>query len=343
LAQSYALMVLVAGVSVFGSLPHGVALGVLLAMLSFIRGNMRDPVRSVAYGDSRSSRKVRPAAAAEWLIAHGRRIALIELDGPLFFGTADAAAREIEARAREAEQIVIDFRRVGEIDASGARVLMQAAYAVRRAGKQLLLASLAPQDARTRVVRELDLGGTLSDAAFFADADRALEHAEDRLLETLASTPVEMSELPLRATMLGESLADDELDFLAPLLVPQHVARGEHVFRRDDPGDALYVLVRGQIGIWLPDDGSERRGRRLVSFAPGVVFGEVGLLQRQPRSADAIAEDDATVFMLSRAGFDRLAAERPALLGKLLLNLSRHLSSRVRVLTDELEAALELR
>ena len=342
LAQSYAVMLLVAGASVFASLPHGVAFGTLLAMLIFIRGNSRDPIRSVVHGDSRRSRKIRAPASAELLVAHGRRIALIELDGPLFFGTADAAAREIDAQANQADQIIIDFRRVGEVDASGARVLVQAAHAVRRRGKHLLLASLVPHDARMQVVRALDLDGTLSEADVFADADTALERAEDRLLETLAPEPQQAIELPLHETMLGRGLDVEEVAFLSALLQPRRIGRGEHVFHRGDAGDALFVSVRGQIGIWLPGDATEP-ARRLVSFAPGVVFGEMGMLQRQPRSTDAIAEDEAIVFVLSRADFERLAAERPALLGKLLLNLSGHLSTRVRALTDELQAALAVR
>jgi len=76
-----------------------------------------------------------------------------------------------------------------------------------------------------------------------------------------------------------------------------------------------------------------------VSYAPGVVFGEIGLLQGQARSADAIAEDDVVLLELARPQYERIAAEHPALLAKLLLNVGLLLSSRVRALTNELEAA----
>jgi SulP family sulfate permease len=107
----------------------------------------------------------------------------------------------------------------------------------------------------------------------------------------------------------------------------------------------MYVSLQGQVGIWLPADdaGGSARGRRMVTYAPGVVFGEIGLMQNRPRSADAIAEDDAVVLELSRARFDALSQQHPALLGKLLLNIGLLLSSRVRALTDELEAAQSVR
>ena len=75
----------------------------------------------------------------------------------------------------------------------------------------------------------------------------------------------------------------------------------------------------------------------MVTYAPGVAFGEIGLLQGRPRSADAIAEDDAVVLELHRAGYERIGVEHPALLAKMLLNLGLLLASRVRALTDELE------
>jgi SulP family sulfate permease len=126
------------------------------------------------------------------------------------------------------------------------------------------------------------------------------------------------------------------------MMTERCVPEGQAVFRRGDPGDAMYVSVHGQVGIWLPADPGAAgggRARRMVSYAPGVVFGEIGLLQNQTRSVDAIAEDDVILLELARPEYDRIAAEHPALLAKLLLNVGMLLASRVRALTDELEAA----
>ncbi|HET9821001.1 MAG TPA: SulP family inorganic anion transporter [Burkholderiaceae bacterium] len=342
LAASYGVMLLVAGTAIFLSLAHGVALGVAVAMLMFIRSNIREPVRGVSHGDRRHSLKVRSAAAVQWLKAQGQRIAVLELDGPLFFGTADAVATRLEGLARESEQIVVDFRRVSDIDATGARILMQAAESVRRHGKHLLLASLALGDERTRVIREMDVHGHLSDADFFANADQALEQAEDRLLEQGFEHVEEGTELTLAQTMFGQGLSAEQLSALESMLALRHVGRGEAVFRRGDAADAMYVALRGQIGIWLPPERGRAgdRGHRLVSFAPGVVIGEMGLLENRPRSADAIAEEDAELLELTRAAYERLGAERPDILGRLFVNLSMHQSARMRSLTDALESAL---
>jgi len=104
----------------------------------------------------------------------------------------------------------------------------------------------------------------------------------------------------------------------------------------------MYVLLQGQIGIWLPTtrtEGEAPRGRRLISFAPGVVFGDMGLLAGVARSADAIAESDALALELKREQYAQLVGDHPTLFGKLLLNISLLLASRVRSLSDELQAS----
>jgi SulP family sulfate permease len=161
------------------------------------------------------------------------------------------------------------------------------------------------------------------------------------LLAGLVHGKVERPVLRLEETLLGAGLDASELELLSSLMTERRIAKGEAVFHRGEPGDAMYVSLQGQIGIWLPasaEKGPAARSRRMVTYAPGVAFGEMGLMQGRSRSADAIAEEDALVLELSKAGYEKIAAENPTLLGKMLLNLGLLLSSRVRALTDELEA-----
>ncbi|HSV69020.1 MAG TPA: SulP family inorganic anion transporter [Methylibium sp.] len=344
LLANYAVMATVTLVSGFVSLAHGIAAGVLLAMVNFVRANSRHPIRAVASGAQRRSLKVRDAAANALLAAQGERIALVELDGALFFGTADLVATELGRVGRQAEDIVVECRRLTEVDASGARILVQAADDLRRAGRRLRFASLDAAGEPAALVREMDVHGTLADSDFLPDADRALEAAEDALLARLAPPPTAAAgPLRLADTLLGSGLAPDELAALQAVLVERRCAAGEMVFRRGDAGDALYVALAGEIGIWLAPADGRGAARRIVSFAPGVVFGEMGLLQGQRRSADAVAAEDAVLLELSVAALERLAAERPTLHAKLLRNLSRQLADRVRGLTGELQAAWSLR
>jgi SulP family sulfate permease len=339
LLQGYAVMAAVAAIAVFVSIGQAVAIGVLIGMLMFIVRHARIPVRRVLRGTQRSSRRVRAADEAARLRAHGESIVVIELDGPLFFGTADAAAREIEREAATARQVILDFARVTDVDLSGARVLLQAAASLHAAGRHLLIAALPEDSARLRAVHEVDVQQRLASAELHADVDLALEAAEDRLLASLAPGQAAGGCLALHETMFGRGLAETELAVLAGLLEQRRLARGEAAFRRGEPGDAMYVAVQGRIGIWLRGLGADRPERRLVSFAPGVVFGEMAMLSGEPRSADGVAEEDAVLLVLHRAAFERLRDEHPTLAARLLLNLNLHLGARLRTVTDELQSA----
>ena len=193
-----------------------------------------------------------------------------------------------------------------------------------------------------RMIRDMDVHERLADAQFFPDADRALEHAEDELLATLTRADIDDVPLTLGEALAGSGFDADEVAVLASMMTERRFAKGEMVFRFGDPGDSMYILLQGQIGIWMSASQIEAdapHGRRLISFAPGVVFGDMGLLAGAARSADAIAESDALVLQLQRERYERLVAEHPAVFGKLLLNISLLLASRVRSLSDELRAA----
>jgi len=92
-------------------------------------------------------------------------------------------------------------------------------------------------------------------------------------------------------------------------------------------------LARGAVSISI---GGAERASRIVTFAPGSIFGEAAMLDGGLRSATAVVAEDAVVYSLSRAGLERLALIRPPLANKLLLNLGRHLSGRLRQTTDAL-------
>jgi len=69
------------------------------------------------------------------------------------------------------------------------------------------------------------------------------------------------------------------------------------------------------------------------------VFGELALVGGGPRTADAIADSDIVVLVLTRAALAEIGAERPALAGRLVANLAKILSERLRTTTFALRAS----
>lgn len=149
---------------------------------------------------------------------------------------------------------------------------------------------------------------------------------------TLASPP--RRELPVEALALAAGLDSDELEILKRLLRRQQLNARDVLFREGDAGDRVYALAAGSIAIALRGADGERC---IMIFTPGSMFGDSTVFDGTPRAATATAAEDSVVYGLSRRAIDKLAATYPALAAKLLMNLGRHLSGRLRQMSDALQ------
>lgn len=130
----------------------------------------------------------------------------------------------------------------------------------------------------------------------------------------------------------------EEAAFLNAQENPQRVIKtfkkNEVIFREGDAANCLYDIHWGKVGIYA-NYGAENQ-RLLTELNPDEFFGEMGLLERLPRSSTAVAlEDDTNVQLISEEVFNQYLQERPA---KVLM-IMMQLSLRIRELTqDYLEA-----
>ena len=331
LLWSVAVVVLVAAITVLVNFVVAVITGLFLSMALFIATMNRSLVRAVHDGTVRSSRRIYGPEDARRLAAERRRIKVVELEGAIFFGSAERLVTEAERWADTADHIVLDLRRVTAIDATGALGLEQLAKRLR--GRKVNLA-LAGVTSEGRHGLALVAYGTFADPAarhWFADADQAIEWAERRLLGSIDSFSPQ--EIPLERLAFAAGLDGGEIEALRRSLRRKELDPGETLFREGEPGEHLYLLARGAVSISI---GGGDRTSRIVTFAPGSIFGEAAMLDGGLRSATAVVAEDAVVYSLSRSGLERLLSIHPTLANKLLLNLGRHLSGRLRQTTDAL-------
>ena len=335
---NFAIVALVTVATVAFNLVAGVIAGFIATVIVFIGKSSKAVVRSVQRGDKRHSLKLRNTEKTAFLREHGARILLLELEGTLFFGTADQLALEVERLTPKADFVIFDCRRVTEFDATGAHILEQIGARLTRLGKHAILSHVTPADAHGQFLAGMGLGAAIPPELWFSDSDYALEWCENTLLLPAFADDETRVELPLERLGIAEDCDAAELAQLKQRLERYTFNQGDYLFREGDAGDTLYVLVRGSISIRLPLRGGGET-KRLVTLSPGVMFGEMVLIESRPRSADAIADEYAVVYGLTRGALDALRAERPALAGKLLFNISRLLVDRLRTTTEELRAA----
>jgi sulfate permease, SulP family len=308
----------------------GVGIGVAVAVLFFLVRMSRSVVRRTYQGDVVRSRKARDPKLTELLAAHGRRIAVFELEGPIFFGTAEDLATRVEAAARGgASHVVLDLRRVNELDTTGARILIQMHDRLKRQGGRLLFSHPHDTYLVSSVLRDLGVAGAVGHEALFADTDAALEWAEEQLILAHGAGEALTDEVAADGLSVLEGLTKAECAVVRALLVRRTYGAGEIVIREGSRDRDLFLMARGTASVRVEVPGQGRQ-RRLASFSAGTVFGEVALLDQEPRSATVTADEEVVCYVLSEDAFHALVRDHHAIAIRLLTNLGRELSRRLR-------------
>jgi NTE family protein len=139
-----------------------------------------------------------------------------------------------------------------------------------------------------------------------------------------------------RSGMLGRPSADLRLLMRAEA-ESVDLAAGENLFAEGDPGDALYCIVSGSLGVYVAGQAGELQLKALIR--PGETVGEMALISGEPRSATVTAIRDSSLLRLSQARFNRLLRERP----EFMAGLNRILVHRLRASSQGARLQLEPR
>jgi MFS superfamily sulfate permease-like transporter/CRP-like cAMP-binding protein len=335
---SVAIAAILAGVTLWLGFAAGIAAGVLVSMLVFMRAMNRSLIRSRYTAVAQPSRRVYSRAQEDELRPLRRQISIINLDGTLFFGNADRLLHKCESLPDPTRYVIVDLSRVTSVDTTGATALVRLGERLAGRSIRLLLAGVSTGNRHGRVL--LSLGSEMYDLTrrWFADADHAVEAAERGLLgSTLAATTV--ATVPFEDSALVAGLTSREIAVVRAHTKERKIAAHDTLFREGDVGNELFVLTRGSVTLLYVGDGNSSR-QRYVSYSPGMMFGEVALLDSVGRTADAVADVESVVHELTRAGLDALHATDPALSARVYANIAAHLAERLRTAAGAWSAAV---
>ena len=326
------VVLVVMGITASGAIIAGVLTGAALACIIFIANMSRPIVRRISRGDEIFSKRIRPAEDAARLLAGGRKRAVLELQGVLFFGNADDIADRIVTLFDATEMIALDVRGITDIDISGAQVLHEIVANARRRGKAIIFCNV-PADLM-RTVGELAAEG----ARVLPDLDSAIEWMEEETLRREAAGRPAVEQLALEQLDLLQGLEPDELAVVRARVSERRFPAGATVCVEGEAADRLWLLTRGTVSVRasLPGGGSVR----IASLAMGTVVGEMALLGSHLRSATVMADDDVLCFELEEGAVRALLDEHPRIAGKILRNLAREMARRVRTTSEYLRHAL---
>jgi len=128
----------------------------------------------------------------------------------------------------------------------------------------------------------------------------------------------------LKKVPLFSDLADAELARFAEVTREREYPKNSVILFEDDPGDALYIVSSGQVKVVLI--GEDGREVILSVLGDGDFFGEMALIDDEPRSAHVIAMKDSQLLVLRRDDFQAQLVAQP----KIGLKLLRVLVQRLR-------------
>ena len=129
----------------------------------------------------------------------------------------------------------------------------------------------------------------------------------------------------LRSIPLFDALDDTDLKALADnYLSERRFAAGTQIFAQGDAGDAMYIVVSGDVNIFLPGEDSHRIS--LEDLSRGQFFGELAVFDEKPRSASALATTDCVLLELAHRTLGDYLEQRP----RAALAILRTLSGRLR-------------
>ena len=125
-------------------------------------------------------------------------------------------------------------------------------------------------------------------------------------------------------------LWDTGIDWVAQTLVERKYPAGTRVFQEGAPGCSMYVVKSGLL--------SARQGQRchLMIFGPGDFFGEMTLIEMQPRPFSVVVDEDAVLYELTNMDLYKLYQQDVKAYVLILQNLNRELSRRLRRAGDRI-------
>jgi len=323
----------------------GIGFGLLIASIFFVYSYSRTSCIANTFNSATHfSNKERALDQTAMLKAQGVHARTLVLQGYIFFGTSneivDTCRHHIEGE--QLEYLLLDFRRVQGLDASAVSSFIKLEQICRRYKTFLLLSSLRPE-----LEKEMQRTKFLPNKSIqvMADLDRGLEWIEEDILDSAPTVlnfanpmqSIALAERDLRR-ILEPQFTSDALDILIEACETMKLEANKTLFNKGDVSDALYFLERGELTVLLQLDGGN--SKRLRSFGPGTIVGEMGLFTGSPRSADVVTSQPSRIRKLTAEKLAWLEQEHPNVVIEFDRFVIRLMSGRIAAANEEIRGLI---
>lgn len=267
-----------------------------------------------------SSRRIRQLHEQRLLERHHDDVRILELVGALNFANMDYIARRLANERPNAPLLVLDFRRVPDITAAGARLLGENLTILAENGVTPILTGFTVESALGQV---LD-GWTASVRKLhrFDLLDDAIEWAEDQVIYRYGGFLNSLQPADIRQQALLQDLTDAEIATLRRLSTVRKFQLGDRILATGEPATSIFFLLSGLVSVKLAS------GVRLASLGAGMEFGEMAI-NEPVRSADVWADTAVECLELSLVNFSTFRSQHPEAGHRVMANLAKLLARRL--------------
>ncbi len=307
---------------------EGVFLGFVIAVVIFMYDYSQiDVAKKVLSGNSTKSNVDRLAEQSQLLTEKGDKIFILELQGYLFFGTANYLLTRVRDRI-EAENplsfIIIDFRQVAGLDASAVLSFNKILKIARKNELTLLFTNLN-DTFQKKLIQGQGLELDDSQCLIFPDIDRGLEWCENQLIDKDHTLTKQTNQLSNQLKKLF--LQPEQVNQFLTYLEPKQVDANYYIFRPEKADQGLYFIETGQVSVLL--ELAAGKTKRLQTLTAGNLLGEMRFYGKVPLSTYVVTDTPSQLYYLSESAFESMKQEAP----ELATNLQEYI---VRLLCDSL-------
>jgi len=311
-----------------------VAVGVVLSIFIFVVQMSRTPVRKEYNATYVHSRIQRHDSLMAVLTENGNSITVLELEGSIFFGSADNIANSVDKLVQQgAKYIIMDMKRVARIDSTGVKILQQTHARLKKNGIELAFSYVLQGSDLWDSFTHLGLLDAVGKKSFFQDTDWALGYFEDKLLATVPSGKVASDELSLHKLIGLDKLPLEQTAMIIDYIEKQVYEPGSTIIQQGKVLDAVYFIASGAANVTITLPGSNRE-KRLGMLTYGTFFGETALWDQGPSPVNVIALEPVSCYHISLDNFATLKKKEPAIAMAITHTISKRISQRLRQAID---------
>ncbi len=146
----------------------------------------------------------------------------------------------------------------------------------------------------------------------------------------MSNRPVSLA--ALKSFHMFQNLSDERLEPISRCAILRNVSRGAIVLHAGDRTDNIYFVLSGNLKVLVSDE--DGREVILTMMGPGEVFGEMGVLDEDVRSATVLAVSSANLVVMSKGDFKRVMLDN----AEVALQITRNLVQRLRQADRQIES-----